>query len=51
MRFFAPKFQQKINEELRRAALLAQVPGQSARIDKTLDRAMKIEAYAAVNAA
>lgn len=49
--FIKKNLQDRINTELRRAALLAQAPGQSTRIDKTLNRAMKIEAYAAVNAA
>lgn len=39
----------QINGELRRAALLAQIPGQSARIGKALFRAQQVEQYAAAN--
>lgn len=41
----------RVDEELRRAALLKQLPatGQPKMVCRALDRAMRLEAYAAVN--
>ncbi|WP_157040040.1 hypothetical protein [Pelobacter propionicus] len=41
----------RIDEEIRRAAILKQMPlpGQLSKVHRALDRAMRLEAYAAVN--